>query len=401
MRVLMFSWEYPPYVVGGMGKHVAELIPALMGRAADGAPLQIDVVTVHHGEAPALEQSGDHVTIHRVMTPPLDPIDPFNSVVDGNLPLIDYATELLDEQPYDIIHVHDWLVAEAGIVLKLRHRVPLVTTVHATERGRYHGYLLNETSKQIDHMEWRACFESWEVIVCSRYMAQEVNRFFGTPMEKIVIIPNGVSLSEIAKATPEQQQAVRREFAVNGERLLFFVGRMVYEKGLQVLLEALPLILEEHPDTRLLVAGKNSHTMREVAARFGVEEQVRFLGYVSDERRDQIYQAVDAAVFPSIYEPFGIVALEAMANNCNVIASDVSGLGEVVHHEINGLTALPNNPQSLAWAVDRLFSDIAGAERRRARALREVETLYNWERVADKTIELYERIAAARKLVKW
>jgi glycosyltransferase involved in cell wall biosynthesis len=397
----MLSWEYPPHVVGGMGKHVAELVPALMGRTAAGEPLDIDVVTIHHAKASKLEQFGDHVTIHRVMTPPLDPVDPFNSVVDGNLPLIDYASRLMDETPYDIIHAHDWLVAEAGIMLKLRHHVPLITTIHATERGRYHGHLLNEASKQIDHMEWRACFESWEVIVCSRYMAQEVHQFFGTPMDKIVIIPNGVSLSEIAQATPAERQAVRSEFATNGERLLFFVGRMVHEKGLQVLLEAMPLILEEYPDTRLLVAGKNSHTMRDVAARFGVEEQVNFLGYITNQQRDQIYQTVDAAVFPSIYEPFGIVALEAMANNCNVIASEVSGLAEVVHHEINGLTALPNNPESLAWAVDRLFSDPQGAEQRKARARQEVEALYNWERVAERTIEVYERVTAERKLVDW
>lgn len=401
MRLLMISWEYPPYVVGGMGKHVAELVPALSGRDAEGEPLRIDVLTTDLGGGDAIEHLDEYTTIHRVETPPLDPLDPYNSVVEGNRPLIDYARSLAKERSYDLIHIHDWLVGEAGITLKLEWRTPLLVTIHATERGRHQGYLPTPHSQLMDRMEWRVCFESWNVIVCSDYMAAEVNGYFGTPMGKIMVIPNGVNLAHIKQYGPEVREAIRRQYAPNGERLLFFVGRIVYEKGVQVLLQAMPKILAQYPDTRLLVAGKNSRELAPQAQELGVANQVDFLGFISDERRDQIYQSVDAAIFPSLYEPFGIVALEAMANGCNVIASDVGGLGDIVRHEITGLTVYPNDPDSIAWAVDRLFSAPFEAERRRQRALYEVRTRYNWQTIAGQTIELYERVVKERRDTDW
>ncbi len=401
MRVLTLSWEFPPYVVGGMGKHVAELIPALSDRNGLGEPLQFDVVTQLNEKALPREQFDEHTRIHRIDLPQIYPIDLVNCVVDANHLLVDYASELMAAHDYDILHIHDWLVAEAGITLKLRHHVPLISTIHATERGRHRGHLPSEMNAQIDHMEWRACFEAWEVIVCSRYMAQEVNYFFGVPMDKIDVIPNGVNLHKVHQHSPEARRANRRKYAPNGERLLFFVGRMVFEKGLPVLLEAMPRILAEYPDTRLIVAGKNPQQMQEIAQLHGVAERVDFLGYVSDERRDLFYQSVDAAIFPSLYEPFGIVALEAMANKCNVIVSDVGGLSEVVHHEINGLTTYPADAQSIAWAVKRLFSDMEAGEQRKQRAYEEVKTLYDWDLVARRTVDLYNRVASARRVVAW
>src|SRR5699024_487361 len=135
----------------------------------------------------------------------------------------------------------------------------------------------------------------------------------------------------------EQQAAMRADYAPNGERLLFYVGRITYEKGLHVLLRAMPSILADHPNTRLLVAGKNSRHLQPLANELGIAQSVEFLDFISDAQRDAFYQVVDAAIFPSLYEPFGIVALEAMALDCNVIASNVGGLGEVVDHLVNGL----------------------------------------------------------------
>jgi glycosyltransferase involved in cell wall biosynthesis len=399
MRLLMISWEYPPYVVGGMGRHVAELVPALSGKDVNGGPLLIDVLTTNFGETNSVEKLDERTTIHRVQTLPLDPLDPYNSVVEGNRSLIDYAHSLVKEHDYDLIHIHDWLVGEAGVTLKHEWRTPLLVTIHATERGRHQGHLPTGYSHLMDRMEWRICFESWNVIVCSDYMAAEVNGYFGTPMGKIMVIPNGVN--PVKQYGPDVRQAIRREYAPNGERLLFFVGRIVYEKGVQVLLKAMPQILAQYPDIRLLVAGKNSRELAPQAQELGISDQVDFLGFISDERRDQIYQSVDAAIFPSLYEPFGIVALEAMATGCNVIASDVGGLSDVVRHEITGLTVYPNDPDSIAWAVDRLFSAPFEAERRRQRALYEAQTRYNWKTIASQTIELYERVVEERQRTEW
>ena len=227
-----------------------------------------------------------------------------------------------------------------------------MTTIHATERGRHQGYLPSHTSQQIDSLEWQICHEAWKVIVCSQFMTTELNYFFRTPFNKIEVIPNGIAVDQLDTTVPLRNVLhCAEKYAPNGERLLFSVGRIVHEKGAHVLIQAMPAILEEFPNTRLLIAGKNCRRLWPQAHELGVDHAISFLDFISDQKRDQLYQIVDAAVFPSLYEPFGIVAIEAMAWGCNVIASDVGGLSEVVHHLQDGLTIYPNDPDSIAWAV--------------------------------------------------
>jgi 1,4-alpha-glucan branching enzyme len=163
----------------------------------------------------------------------------------------------------------------------------------------------------------------------------------------------------------------------------------------------MPAILHDTPNTRLLVAGKNSRHHYGLARELGVQHAVTFLDFISDQQRDRLYQIADAAIFPSLYEPFGIVALEAMALGCNVIASDVGGLGEVVKHLRNGLTIYPNDPASIAWAVRELFRDPAAAAQRRACALDEAQTRYNWQGIARQTAALFRRVVAERAVTAW
>ena len=401
MRVLMLSWEFPPYVVGGMGKHVAELAPALGGLETPDGPIQIDLVTTRMNGGPSTEQLSEAVKVHRVETPALDPADLVNSVISGNQALIDLAMPIGDSRAYDLIHIHDWLVTKAGVALKHRWKTPLVTTIHATEKGRHRGHIPDQSSHQIDRTEWRSCFEAWRVIACSNFMKQEIQNYFAVPGDKISVIVNGLNLNAQEACTTEQMEALRSLYAPNGERLLLFVGRIVHEKGLQVLLRAMPRILAEHPATRLLVAGKNGAAMWPLAFELGVEQSVIFLDYVTNAQRDCLYRAVDVAVFPSLYEPFGIVALEAMASNCNVIASRVGGIGEVVHHQHNGLTVYPDDPLSIAWAVGQVFADPAAAARRRKTALQEIKTIYNWENIARQTAALYTQVVAERRNTDW
>lgn len=401
MRILIITWEYPPYVVGGLGKHVAGLVPALDGMPMPDGPLEIDVLTTRFADGEAVEQSSPHVTIHRVAVPPLDVLDLYNSVVANNAVLIAYASELAKQHPYDLIHIHDWLVGEAGITLKHRWKTPLLATLHATERGRHQGYISSHTSAQIDQMDWRICFDAWRVIVCSQYMRGEVHYFFATPYDKIDVIANGLNENEKVDCSPAQLGALRHQYAPNGEKLLFFVGRVVHEKGLHVLLQAMPAILAAYPTTHLLVAGKNSNRMLPLAQELGVDHAIDFLGFISDDQRDCIYQIADAAIFPSLYEPFGIVALEAMVQDCNVIASNVGGLGEVVEHQKNGLTVYPNDPQSIAWAVDQLFTNPTAAKARRDYAQTTTLPQYQWRKIAAQTAQVYQSIVRARAEVPW
>ncbi|HRJ42867.1 MAG TPA: glycosyltransferase, partial [Caldilineaceae bacterium] len=183
MRVLMITWEFPPNMVGGIGKHVAELVPALSQNLLDNPAFHLDVLTNRSAGGARLEQATPNVTIHRVDTPPLAPNDLFNSVVDGNRRLETYALRLAASAPYDLIHVHDWLVASAGIALKHFWKVPLVVTIHATERGRHQSHVPNQTSVLINQTEWEVCFEAWRVIVCSGFMAGELGGYFGGPLD--------------------------------------------------------------------------------------------------------------------------------------------------------------------------------------------------------------------------
>lgn len=401
MRVLMFSWEFPPHVVGGLGKHVAELAPALAGKITADGPIEIDLFTPRYHGGAATEEFSDCLTVHRVDVPPLDPQDNYNSVVSSNHSLIDAAERVGNVKPYDLIHVHDWLVSKAGVVLKERWKTPLLTTIHATERGRHRGHTPGDTSYQIDRMEWLSCFEAWRVIACSQFMQRELQDYFELPFDKVVVIPNGITMPDDSTCTLEELDKLRRTYAPGDERLLLFVGRIVHEKGLQVLVRAMPRILADYPNTRLLVAGKNGSSLWPLAYELNVDTAITFLDYVSNHERDCLYRVADAAIFPSLYEPFGIVALEAMAANCNVIASSVGGLGEVVRHLHNGLTVLPDNPMSIVWAVNQLSSDPIAAARRRAAAISEIRSVYNWDRVAQQTAALYELVVNERRNTDW
>jgi glycosyltransferase involved in cell wall biosynthesis len=401
MRILVLSWEYPPYIVGGIGKHVTGLVPALGGQETQFGPLMVDVVTTRYAGGEPVEQVGEWVTVHRVETRPLDPMDLYNGVISNNDFFVDYARVLAQQYHYDLIHLHDWLPGVAGITLKHEWKCPLVTTMHATERGRHQGHIPSVTSSRIDELEWKICYEAWKVIVCSRFMTGELHRYFGVPYDKMVIIPNGVDAVDLYHCTDTELDVLRQKYAPDGERLLFYVGRITHEKGLHVLIRAMPRILVEHPNTRLLVAGRNSRQMWPLARELGVEYAVHFLDFISDEQRDCLYQVVDAAVFPSLYEPFGIVALEAMAMGCNVVASDVGGLGEVVHHLGNGLQVYPNDPDSIAWAIHELFQDAHHATARRQRAKQQVQQMYGWHKIAEQTARLFEQVVEERRRTQW
>ena len=402
MRLLIISWEYPPNVVGGIGKHVAELVQAFTALAAEGSsPFHLDLLTPHAGNAPEMEKLSEAVTVYRVATPAVDPLDLFNSVIDNNRFLVDKARELHSRTPYSLIHVHEWLTASAGIELKHDWKVPLLVTVHATERGRHRSHLPNVTSCQINQVEWHACYEAWRIIVCSSYMAAELSRYFEVPLDKVSVIPNGVDVRPFQSCPEERVRELSSRYAPDGEKLLFFIGRITPEKGVQVLLRALPILRQTYPNVRLLVAGKNSEQLQPLVDELRIGALVELLGFIDNETRNCLYRSADAAIFPSLYEPFGIVALEAMAAGCNVIVSDVGGLSEVVDHQRTGQTVLVDDPQSIVWAVEQLFSDPVLAQKMREEALREALDIYNWRTIASSTLETYRSVVAHWQDVNW
>ncbi len=399
MRILMISWEYPPYVVGGLGKHVAELLPPL-GRLPE---MDLHLITLRKKGGPAVEQVGP-ATVHRLEPPDTGDADFYTAAWQTNLRLEEYAHRLWQETgPFDLIHVHDWLTAFAGAALKRDYRTPLLSTIHATERGRGRGSLATDQARAIHQVEWWLTFESWRVIACSQYMAHEIADYFQCPADKIDIIPNGVDPSRFDRLEGQDFSHFRNRYALPFEQIIFSVGRIVHEKGLHVLVQAMPLILARQPTAKAVIAGKGPEleTLRSLAWELGVGEKILFTGFISDEDRDRLFKIADVAVFPSLYEPFGIVALEAMAARCPVVVSEVGGLKDVVQHAETGITVYPDNVESLAWGVLHTLQHPEWAAARVENAYRRVREVYNWERIARMTANVYRRIIAERAITDW
>lgn len=398
MRVLMFSCEYPPHVAGGLGEHVANLVPAL-GRQG----VEVHLITPRWAGGPS-EEEGPNYHVHRIDPPTFEAPDIHSSAWQTNLVLEKHAENLWRSTgPFDLLHAHDWLVAFAPVALKRGFKTPLVATIHATERGRGRGHLGSEISYAINNVEWWLTYEAWRVICASQYMAGEVTDYFRAPANKIDVIPNGVSVEGFQRWQGEDLSAFRAMYAMPEEDIVFNVGRVVYEKGVGVLVEAVPHVLREQPQAKFVIAGSGSyvHELRHRAWELGVADKVLFTGFIPDEDRDRLYLVASCAVFPSLYEPFGIVALQAMAARTPVVVSEVGGLAEVVRHAETGITVYPDNPESLAWGIVHTLSRPDWARQRAENAYRTVLEQYNWDAIARQTADLYRRVVDERAQAKW
>lgn len=402
VKILMLSWEFPPLVAGGLGRHVAELAPAL----AELGGIDVHVMVPYPGSARECDEFTPNITLHWVNTSQVDPnLNIYERACQIN-ELMDAAAAKLwkDVGGFDLIHAHDWLVGFAAIELKLAHKCPLIVTIHATERGRWRNMALpNDLSRQIDSVERNLTFEAWRVIACSQYMIRELNLFFSLPMDKMDMIPNGISLKNVAQLPDDILTQFRLKYAGPNQPLIFSVGRIVYEKGYQVLIGAMPQILAEFPDARLVLAGKGPllDQLQHLAQDMGVGNHVHFAGFISDTERDMLYSVADVAVFPSLYEPFGIVALEAIALNCPVIVSQVGGLAEVIEHGRTGTMIFPDNVDSAAWGVLHVLRNPELAASCAANATLMLEEKYSWSRIAQQTQHVYRQILLERAKTTW
>jgi glycogen(starch) synthase len=407
MHILMLSWEYPPHMVGGIGTHVAALVPALAERG-----VQVTIITPRRGGGDPETKLNHNVTIYRVDPPATTAGDYYSDAQQTNLNLEKFANELWPpgetgkgkgNARFDMIHAHDWLVAFAADALKRLHRTPLVATIHATERGRGRGYLTNHTSHAINRVEWSLAYEAWRVITASRFMAEEVQSYFQLPPDKIDVIPNGVDPAGFDLLDGVDLSDFRARWARPDEKIVLFVGRMQSEKGPQVLVEAASRVLSEVPRAQFILAGRGAvvDALRVRALDLGIADRLQVIGFVPDQDRDKLYKIADVAVFPSLYEPFGIVALEAMAAKCPVVVSNVGGLKEVVKDNETGIVVHPDSVDSLSWGILHTLHHPDWAALRAANAYREVCKVYSWGPIAEQTLEVYDRVLRERARVPW
>jgi glycosyltransferase involved in cell wall biosynthesis len=395
MKILVLCWEFPPRIVGGIARHVAELYPEMVKLGHDIHLMTPEVP----GESPYQVVEGIHV--HRV--PVAQSNDFFHWVVNLNESMGKLGGELIEEKGYvDIIHAHDWLVGDAAIALKHIFKIPLIATLHATEHGRCNG-IHNHTQSYIYGKEYLLAYNAWRIIVCTEYMRREVVKVLHTPGNKIDVIYNGIRPEKKQHHQDFHAQDFRRQFAADHEKIVYYVGRMAYEKGVQVLLDAAPKVLwEMGGDVKfVIVGGGNTDHLKQQAWDLGIWEKCYFTGFLSDEYLDKFQTVADCAVFPSFYEPFGIVALESFASRVPVVVSNTCGFPEVVQHTKTGIVTQVNNSDSLAWGILEVLKNPGYCQWLIDNAYQDLERRFRWPKLAKRTEVVYERVVKERSQVDW
>jgi glycogen(starch) synthase len=384
VRVLIVSWEYPPIVEGGLARHVRKLAEQLV---RDGA----DVHVLTRGGGRLREEEDRHgVTVHRVREPdfPKDDLKAFIAWVERmNADMLKAAATI--EGGFDLVHSHDWLVASAAKALAEQYEVPWLVTVHATEYGRHQGWVDKYPQSHIHQIERRMVRAADHVLVCSAYMRDHVADVFSIAEERVTVIPNGIDPTDL-QPMPDLAK-FRARFAEPDEKLVLLVGRLVYEKGFHLALDALPGLIRRLGNVRFLVAGSGTAEadLKAQAERLGIAEHGTFLGWIDDAVLHSLYRIADLTVVPSIYEPFGLVALEAMASGCPCLVADTGGLREVVPSgERVGLRFRPRSARSLSYYVQKVLTDDALRDRLVAEASEHVLS-FDWADVARQTAEVY------------
>lgn len=385
MKILMLTWEYPPRIVGGIARVVHDLSKRLI---KDGH--EVTVVTYKDGDTLSYENDKG-VQVYRVENYMIHPNNFIDWIMQLNFNMIAKATEIIQKEgKFDVIHAHDWLVANAAKTLKDSFGIPVVATIHATESGRNSG-IHDDTQRYINDTEWLLTYEATEVIVNSNYMKGHVQGLFGLPFDKINVIPNGINLTNFNGV--ERDYDFRRQYAMDNEKIILYVGRLVYEKGVQHLISAMPKILQNYHDAKLVIAGKGGmlDTLKAQAEAIGLSNKVYFTGYLNAKQVQKMYKCADVAVFPSTYEPFGIVALEAMLAGVPTVVSDIGGLNEIVDHRENGMKSYAGNSNSIADSVLSLLYDKQLAANVAKKAKIKVKDEFNWNKIAQDTHYTYEK----------
>jgi len=394
MRILMLSWEYPPVVVGGLGRHVHALARHLAEQRHDVVVLCRHEAGTDASTHPTEWTTHEGVRVVRVAE------DPTHLTFEKDLvawtlamghSMIRAGIALLDEWRPEVVHAHDWLVTHPAIALAEHAGVPLVATMHATEAGRHSGWLSQPLNQQIHSVEWWLANRADALVTCSSAMRAEAAHLFELDAGEIAVIHNGIE-PRSWRVSPATVRATRNRHSPDGAPLVLFFGRLEWEKGVQDLIAALPRIRSTHPGTRLVVAGRGRQASALVttARKHRVRRSVDFVGHLSDHALVACLAAADVVVLPSRYEPFGIVALEAAAAGAPLVSSTAGGLGEVVIDGETGLSFEPGDVDGMAGGVRAVLDDPVAAGRRARAAKARLGADFDWAGIAEQTAKIYQ-----------
>ena len=378
---------------GGLGRHVHALARAQAQRGDDV------VVITQQDTSPSADLLPEDETVDGVRIIRVRPDAP--GVPDWHTRFIEWcfgfnvavaraAIALARTWRPDVLHGHDWLVGQAAVIASEATGVPFVLTVHATESGRMNGVLASEQSQAIDATEAWSVEHADALIVCSRAMREEVLELFDADPASLTVVPNGVDPGEWTTA-PARKRRMRERY---GSPLIAYCGRLEDEKGVQTLIDAVGMLRGSEPDARAVIIGTGSALprLRARARRRDLLDAVTFTGFIDDADVRAIIAAADVAVVPSLYEPFGFVALEAMALGAPLVVSRTGGLAEIVDDGVTGWHAEPGDAADLARVLGEVL-DTPKVARARAKAARvAVEERYGWVAIAERTDSVYQSV---------
>jgi glycogen(starch) synthase len=414
MKIAVLVYEYPPKIVGGLGTYAAEITRKFVLMDND-----VTVFTMNDdgGTLPTRE-IWRGIEIHRPLH--IDVSDSLPDVIAedikkwgrglrlfGNLLVYNYLTasklinELIKKEGvnYDVVVAHDWLSIMGGVTVKKESELPLVFHVHSTEKGR----TLGNGSSVVSNIELRGAKMADMIITVSYAMKDELIQL-GFPKDKIEVAYNGVDPQKYdpESVSSEQVQKIKAFYGLKDDDfMILFLGRLVGVKGVDKLIMAMPHVLSKIPNARLVIVGVGDQQeyLINLTRTMRLNEYVRFrFDFIPEEERILHYAACDVAVFPSYYEPFGIVALEAMSMEKPVVvgAGGVSGMREIVvccSDEQCGYHIDPNNPSDIAWGI---ISSLEKPERKKwlgKNGRKRVLSEFTWNKIAEKTVQLYEEVS--------
>ena len=411
MRIGFFVYEYPPQLVGGLGTYAEYITREYVDLGHD-----VSVFTLNNNDLKTREIMRG-VEVHRPQIADASNIWPFFVVDDlkkwgTNIKLFNdifiynilSATKLInglikkEKYNFDVVCVHDWLGSIAGLVVKNESKIPVVFHTHSTEWGRSSG----QGSEVVSHLENAMAEKSDKIITVSFAMKEDLSRH-GWQSSKISVVWNGVDPKRYDPAIVQRQDIdqIRKKYGIPTDwNMLLFVGRLAWVKGVRNLLQAMPLVLKEFPKTKLVILGKGEEQgdIEETAERMNIRNNIAYrFDFVSEQERILHYAASDLCIFPSTYEPFGIVSLEAMAMEKPVVvgARGVVGFKEQIINggpDQNGVHVNGEDPADIAWGIMQTLRDPEKAKNWGENGRRRVLEYFTWQKVAEQTIKIYESL---------
>ena len=384
----MLSWDFPPRVTGGNAAHVHGLSQAL---AEAGHDVVVITPSMKRSD-PVLEHVGRVRVLRADIGLPHIPEDRHLAIAaSANHALTQMVTDadspLTGWEP-DIVHGHDWRIGWAADTIARRHRVPFILTMHGTENVRHGGNLPEGDPTDVHSIEWWLAFQADRLIASTSFMVDQLVTTFELAPEQVVRVPNGIDPALWAG----------HDRPTDRESLVVSWGRVQYEKGFQVLARAMTVVRHRVPDVACVIAGRGSY-LPELQTQIdveGVSDLIELPGFLHDDALRNLVQRAGCVVLPSLYEPFGLVALEALAAGAPLIVARTGGLAELIVGTDAGLTFEPGNPEDLAHCVELVLRDKTLAHQLTTNARRLIQTKYAWDAIATSVVHVYDAATVRR-----